>query len=737
MSAILRILFSLTFCVNVYAKPTLKGLGSISYKNPENIALPPKKIYATDNLKGPIPTNDWWSSILWEKFSSNLFPHPLALNFDKSGLRVFYPGAKKFATEMGVIAGMPIHSQDLTIGANLKSPFTEALAHDYSDWFVTTQLGVKEKYLRFTYGHGSPFIYLEYQDIAPEIKFNVKPNIWSMSPNVIGLTSDQGNHYGLFIPRGNEWNEIKNNKITIKNSKSGFLTLAILPNKDLSTLKLFNKHAHNHVVNTKVNWKYNESKSTVTASYSFEMKSVCPSNKADKTLTALYPHQWRRSKSPTLNQSYQCVRGVMKLLSGNSFEVNYDFPGVLPCLPLKVEALEDDLLQIASNKNLARDTYWAGKALGNLATASAIAETNKHHKIAEQIRTTIKSELQDWFTYDNKTGDKHFFYDANWSTLIGIPPSYGSAKEINDHHFHYGYFLKAIAEITRMEPEWLKSETWKPIINLLIDDIANSDRQNESFPFLRNYDPYAGHSWASGHARFADGNNQESSSESMNAWTGLILFGQFIKDEKIRDLGIFLYSSELAAIEEYWFDVYGENHPNKISSPSLAMIWGGKGTYETWFSNDAHCKTGINILPIHGGSLYLGRFPNFVKNNHDFTLKEMGGRWSGWPSIMLSYEALNDAESSWKNWESYGKTLTLDSGNTRANTIHWIQNLRALGQIQKDITCNHPISSTFKSKAGTISHVVYLNGKEPKEMKFSNGVSFQASPGKFTIKKVE
>ena len=138
MSAILRILFSLTFCVNVYAKPTLKGLGSISYKSPENIALPPKKIYATDNLKGPIPTNDWWSSILWEKFSSNLFPHPLALNFDKSGLRVFYPGAKKFATEMGVIAGMPIHSQDLTIGANLKSPFTEALAHDYSDWFVTT-----------------------------------------------------------------------------------------------------------------------------------------------------------------------------------------------------------------------------------------------------------------------------------------------------------------------------------------------------------------------------------------------------------------------------------------------------------------------------------------------------------------------------------------------------------------------------------------------------------------------
>ena len=113
----------------------------------------------------------------------------------------------------------------------------------------------------------------------------------------------------------------------------------------------------------------------------------------------------------------------------------------------------------------------------------------------------------------------------------------------------------------------------------------------------------------------------------------------------------------------------------------------------------------------------------------------MGGRWSGWPSIMLSYQALHDAEKSWENWETYGNTLALDSGNTRANTIHWIQNLKTLGPVQKDITCNHPISSTFKSKNGTTYHVVYLNSKKSKEVKFSNGVSFQALPGKFTIKK--
>ena len=75
--------------------------------------------------------------------------------------------------------------------------------------------------------------------------------------------------------------------------------------------------------------------------------------------------------------------------------------------------------------------------------------------------------------------------------------------------------MRAASEIARFEPEWLKEKNWGSIINLIIQDIANTDRQNKHFPFLRNFDPYAGHSWASGHARFADGNNQESSSESM------------------------------------------------------------------------------------------------------------------------------------------------------------------------------------------------------------------------------
>ena len=74
--------------------------------------------------------------------------------------------------------------------------------------------------------------------------------------------------------------------------------------------------------------------------------------------------------------------------------------------------------------------------------------------------------------------------------------------ELNDHHFHYGYFIRAAAEIARHDPAWASDAHWGGMVSLLVRDIASPDRDDPMFPFLRNFDPYAGHSWASGHAKF-------------------------------------------------------------------------------------------------------------------------------------------------------------------------------------------------------------------------------------------
>ena len=78
----LRFLLIIILCIPLNAKPIIKGNGSISEDNPNKEITPQEKIYKTNNITKPIPTNDWWSSILWQKLSSNHFPHPLALDYN-------------------------------------------------------------------------------------------------------------------------------------------------------------------------------------------------------------------------------------------------------------------------------------------------------------------------------------------------------------------------------------------------------------------------------------------------------------------------------------------------------------------------------------------------------------------------------------------------------------------------------------------------------------------------------
>jgi hypothetical protein len=63
-------------------------------------------------------------------------------------------------------------------------------------------------------------------------------------------------------------------------------------------------------------------------------------------------------------------------------------------------------------------------------------------------------------------------------------------------------------------------------------------------------DTYAGHSWANGPAQFDDGNNEESSSEDILFSASLVLWGEVMERKDLRDLGIFLFTTQsLAALQ--------------------------------------------------------------------------------------------------------------------------------------------------------------------------------------------
>ncbi|QTN32586.1 glycoside hydrolase family 81 [Akkermansiaceae bacterium] len=715
------------------AETVAVGTGSYATERPADCKALPARIYRTDSYKGAPLTNQWWSSLLFEEFSSNLFAHPLGMVATPRGLAVTYVGSSISSSKDAIMGAGVSKSGDFVISHSASGKFPSAEADGHSDWFVTAAFRDGEASLKTSFGHGSPFVFCLYGGGGPRLVFPEKPRLWSGSENdpVLGITV-QGRHYGLFGAGGSTWEGLGGEVFTNRTTKPHF-SIAVLPDAEPETLALFRRHAYNHVTDTRLTHEVGSG--SVKAIYSFSVKRWEGGEKG--TITALYPHQWKYSRADLTGISYPSVRGEMKVAICEGFSTETPIHGVLPMLPPQGIRNRERILaylreEAAKKPAPFADTYWDGKYLGRLATLSGIAEAAGEVGIRKTFTNEIKRRLEDWFTASPGEASPLFYYDANWRTLIGSKPSYGSDESINDHHFHYGYFIRAAAEIARTDKAW--AGKWRPMVELLIRDIASPDRADAMFPHIRCFDRYAGHSWASGNAKFADGNNQESSSESMNAWYGMMLWGEAMGDAQIRDAGIFLFNTERTAVEEYWFDVSGTNFPVDFPQVALGMVWGGKGAFATWFSGDIDCIHGINWLPFTPASTYMGRHPDYVKRNYDriVAVREKGADLNnGWGDLVVMFGALSDPGRAAAHLDA-NPQCSLEGGNTHAFMDHWIGTLHTLGLPSAGIVADHPFAAAF-TKGGKTTFAAYHFGAKPLKVTFSDGTVLDAAPGGLTV----
>ncbi|MGB6222813.1 glycosyl hydrolase [Haloferula sp.] len=716
------------------AKIVEVGAGSYSLTRPEPCEPLPETIYRTDDLKGATPTNQWWSSLVWQPFSQSLFAHPLAMLCHEEGLAVTYPGDVIDGSSGNIMGGGIAKEGDFFIGHSEVSDFPSARCAAFSDWFITAEFAKDSAALRTSIGHGSPFIYGRVKGGKARIVFAEKPQIWSGDENssTLGI-SVRGRHYGIFGATGSTW-EGMDGSIFTNQSEKDYFSIALLPDNQPDNLKLFSRYAHNHVVDTRTTPKVDGG--FLKTNYSFTTEAMEGSE--DGTVFSLYPHQWKYTSSPLTEQSYQSVRGEMKIGTGTEFTTSVPIQGLLPMLPLEGIPDRDRMVAYLKEQSAAanpefKDTYWEGKHLGILTTLSGIAEVIGETKLQDEFNNEIKRRLENWFTASPGENSPLFYYNETWGALIGSVPSYGSDSQLNDHHFHYGYFIRAAATVARLDAEWAKK--WGPMVEILIRDIASPALEDPLFPHMRCFDAYAGHSWASGHADFGDGNNQESSSESMNAWYGMMLWGEATNNELIRDTGIYLFNTERTAVEEYWFDVSGTNFPKDFPNVALGMIWGGKGAFATWFSGDIDCIHGINWLPFTPASIYMGRFPDYVKKNHDRIVEKREGGSdynNGWGDLVVMFNALSDPKSA-ANYIDSNPDCSLEGGNTHAFMYHWIHTLERLGLNDASVTADHPFVNVY-IKDGKRTYAAYNFGDTPLEVRFSDGTSMTAAPKSLTVK---
>jgi endo-1,3(4)-beta-glucanase len=324
--------------------------------------------------------------------------------------------------------------------------------------------------------------------------------------------------------------------------------------------------------------------------------------------------------------------------------------------------------EINATQFTAEDTYFGGKGLYRSAQLLTLAKQLKEDDIASTIQQKLRSELTTWLSTTQDRSKKYFYYDSRMHSIVGETTSFGS-EAMNDHHFHYGYFIYAASVLAKYDPEFLNM--YGPVVDLLVADIANY-KSNELLPLRRSFDPYFGHSWASGSAPFNDGNNQESSSEAINAWVAAGLWGAATNNSQLKSEAGWMLSNEVRAASSYWLNFNPNDFPyNQGYTHSLVSLnWGGKRDYATFFSSQPAALLGIQLIPLNPTMLRQlqnnGRIDSQI---HEAT--SSGGYNQQFGDYLLMYTALQKQPGLLEKAKSLPDSF-IDDANSRSYLYAWM-----------------------------------------------------------------
>jgi endoglucanase Acf2 len=737
MLKIKSMIVSLLFLLPVLLSAQIIPVGSGSYTTqlpPADAAGRNRPPNGTPRVSGiaatkPIPTSDWWTGLLTFN-DANLYNYPLSMRGGPSGLVVGFTflgnGANDTRQPMGP-------EQPLVVGVSGLSG-TYPTVSDYSDWTVTASWSNAGRTFNATMGLGMPFVYFTKgnADVA-----SVVVNIGTVAIQgemLLVTNSLSASNFAVYAPAGSTWSQ-SGTTYTSTLAGKNYYSVAMLPAgaNAQTTADNYKQYAYVFPANTSVNWNYNEATSTVQSTFTVtpDVKEGSGSN----VLQGLLPHQWAHLGAGSAQPgaiTYATVRGAMKMLASNTFTVENKFKGILSALPnsgiyspgFNPAALNAKIDQVRhSTLDTWTDSYNEGLVMNRLVQVAKIANQVGNPEARDQMINTVKERLENWLHAKPSENAFVFYYNNTWKTLIGYPAGHGSDFNINDHHFHYANFINIATAIEQFQPGWVAN--WGPMVNLLIKDVANTDRSSTMFPFLRHFNPYAGHAFAAGLLNAEPhGNNQESSSEAMNFNSSLIHWGSLTGDKELRDLGIYLYTTEQTAIEEYWYDMSDRNFPPNYGHMMASRVWGNGHDRNTFWTGDIAAMYGINMFPMTGSHLYHGHNKTYAQALWNSMTANTGVLTNTpnpnlWFENYWIYRAFTDpahALSLYNNFPTYQPKF----GNSDAHTYHWLHSFNGMGTVDATVTANHPISVVF-NKAGDKTYVAHNYGTAEITVTYSDG----------------
>jgi endoglucanase Acf2 len=741
----------------------------------------------------PTQTHKWWGSIsfLGEMTvgdyddSAYITPDPISARITNMGVRVGgIPSGLRTTNPGQYYYPIGDHAAEVFDGiavGNSAYSDLEAFTKDYSEGSVTVMWkSGNTDVMEATFVHGSPYVYVKAYEGNLEVRtlrqdgvgekgtFPAQSNMLGIWTSVAGATNNfliVGEGSTSFPDLSDSDDPMTIGTYGVINSAKE-MTLVYLPqltagSVSSSMIDQFASLARNKVAAVNIDYAVNRSSNEITVTHSY----VNDQGTAVDTFAGLHPLHWKNTSQATSAYQIRSARGTIKFAELSEFSYQIPYVGVLPTMPTingsfdqaTLEGLVTEFVNQGSNTwntssqgSLYEDTYWSGKNYGKAAELAAIARSIGMQDEANQLINWLKAELSDWFTAEadgELKAKKYFVYDSDWNTLLGFDEAYGSHQRLADHHFHYGYFVRAAAEICRVDLTWCGQDQYGPMIELLIRDYA-ADKDDPLFPHMRNFDPANGFSWADGQMNFIRGNNNESTSEAATAYGAIILYGMATGNTALTEKGMYLHASTGATFWEYWNNIDGYNNVSADADNffpgyehlTTSIIWGDGVDFATWFSGAYAHILGIQGLPSSPLIFHVGIHPEYMEDYVALGLAESSnGKPSGliddqWRDLWWNLWSMTDADAAIADYNTVS-SYEPEQGESKAHTYHWIHTFKALGHLAMgtgELTSDHPAAIAF-DKDGQRTYVIYNFTDQATTVTYSDGHTVNAAPLGFTI----
>ena len=340
----------------------------------------------------------------------------------------------------------------------------------------------------------------------------------------------------------------------------------------------------------------------------------------------------------------------------------------------------DDVVGMANIDSM----YTSGKILDKYAYLAYVCHfVLNDDKLTSIVLPKIKEAIE---IFANNRQKFPLVYDKTWKGLVSSaePAADFGNSNYNDHHFHYGYHVHAIALVAKVDQDvsgnWLNDNNGlvAKYASTILRDYANPTEEDKYFPQFRTFDWYHGHSFAHGIFPSGDGKDEESSSEDYHSIYGMKLYAKIIRDRNMENRANLILAIMKRSMNMYMLlsDDNTIQPKNFIKNKVAGITFENKLDYATYFGRGQigdEWIHGIHMRPITPVSSYM-RGPSFVREEWDRKLapvvKDITDGWKG--VLMLNY-ALLDPKTAWSwfsrdNWDN----AQIDNGMSRTWSLAYI-----------------------------------------------------------------